>query len=79
MIKSLIASAKDWTNPKGPTLLGPFRLAERPKIFRSSNTKKATLTKVGRTKLNHEKICLIIDSSLLLQSNALLSYQNILL
>lgn len=50
---SLIASLKGWNSPIIPTLLGPFRSWEYPKILRSSKVIKATLIKTGIiTKIN---------------------------
>lgn len=45
--KSLTASANGCKSPTNETLLGPLRLCLRPKIFRSNNVKKATLTNTG--------------------------------
>lgn len=48
-MNNFTASAKGWIIPEGPTLLGPSRICERPKTFRSSKVIKATLTRIGNT------------------------------
>ncbi len=56
---SLIASLKGWGIPPNPTLLGPFRNWEYPRIFRSSSVIKATFTRTGiiiKIKFNGVKI-----------------------
>ena len=41
-VSNLIASAKDWNKPKGPTTLGPRLSWIAPNIFLSAYTKNAT-------------------------------------
>lgn len=45
---SLRASEMGWGRPWILTLLGPFRVCEYPKIFRSSSVKKAIAAKARR-------------------------------
>lgn len=49
LMNNFTASAKGWIIPEGPTLLGPSRICERPKTFRSSKVIKATLIRIGNT------------------------------
>jgi hypothetical protein len=52
---SLIASLNGWGTPPQPTLLGPFRNCEYPKIFRSIKVIKATFTRTGIKRSTSDK------------------------
>lgn len=52
LINSLIPSAIGCNNPKGPTMLGPFRSCIYPSIFRSIRVKKATAKRTGTIYIN---------------------------
>jgi len=59
LIKSLTASAIGCKSPNKETLLGPLRLWAKPRIFRSSKVKKATLIKIGTTINKTSKIFIL--------------------
>lgn len=64
---NLIASLKGWIKPIKPTLLGPNRSWEYPKILRSTKVKKATEIKI-KTKTNKDVKNQIIKGETLLRS-----------
>lgn len=59
LIKSLTPSAIGWSNPYGPTTLGPLRSCIYPKTFRSSKVKNATASSTGTIYANGLRICVI--------------------
>ncbi len=57
-VKSFIPSLKGCRSPKGPTKLGPFRLWEKLKIFRSNKVIKATESKTDKIKIKLLIMCI---------------------
>lgn len=47
LVKSFTASAIGCKRPYGPTMFGPLRSCMYPRIFRSTNVKKATASRIG--------------------------------
>jgi hypothetical protein len=61
LINNLIASLKGWITPEKATLLGPTRVWENPKIFRSNKVTKATFTRIGINKINNLPIKIVVN------------------
>lgn len=52
---NLIASERGWGIPAQPTLLGPNRSWDNPKIFRSKRVINPTITKAGIKEIKNNK------------------------
>lgn len=51
LINNFRASAKGWTIPQIPTLLGPLRICIYPRTFRSRSVKKATANSTHKQRI----------------------------
>lgn len=51
LVNSLIASAKGWSKPCGPTMFGPFRSCIYPRVLRSTKVRNATARRMGRVSI----------------------------
>jgi hypothetical protein len=70
---NLMASLNGCTNPTNPTLLGPLRSCEYPRIFRSKRVIKATLTKTGINNKTILKLIIITPLEVRKESSLLLT------